>query len=248
MLEAIGHGADSSWAGILGTDDVVSWYDLDELMWTTPAKTNRRRAQRTTMEIYDFEFGFRQDIVTAAKTHMTDPANELLVEPMRTGECGACKYRGVCDPIVEDGTGDASLIPGVQYSLWRAMRDEGIRSRSDVARLHYPTAALVADGVDAADWLARGSGVEPGSEVADLRPGAKKQIDLLEGAGIRLVGDLARLDSTTAGLGPGTARVIIEARAAVGERHAYRRPGVIDGSVRRAWAVASDRGDLDRDQ
>ena len=234
MLEAIGHAADSSWAGILGTDDVVSWYDLDESMWTTPAKTNRRRAKHTTMEIYDFEFGFRQDIVTAATKHMADPANGLLVEPMRTGECGACKYRGVCDPIVEHGSGDSSLIPGVHYSLWRAMRDLGIRSRSDVARLHYPTAALMADGVDAADWLARASGADPGSEVAGLRPGAKKQIDLLEGAGIRLVADLARLDTTTAGLGSGTARVIIEARAATGEWHAYRRPGVIDGSVRRA--------------
>jgi len=234
MLEAIGQASDSSWGGILGTDDVVSWYDLDAEIWTTPAKTNRKRARRTTMEIYDFEFGFRQDIVAAAQRHQEDPGGELLVEPMRSGECGACKYRGVCDPILEEGDGDASLLPGIQYQLWRAMRDQGIRSRSDVAQLHYPTALLVANGVDVIDWLARADGADPGIGVSELWPAATKQIELLESAGIRLTGDTRQLDPGTALLASGAAKAILEARAATGELHAYHRPGVESASVPRA--------------
>ena len=175
MLEVLGYGSGSTLAGILGKEEVVVWYDLADPMWSTPAKSDGvKRKKRTSLERYDFEFGFRLDIAAMALAYQESADVALLVEPMSSGECPACGFREHCNVSLLSGSGDVSLLPWLPYADWRVLRDHGIVERSDVAGLHYPTAKLAKDGVDVTEFLrlsggharstpSRGSGREPRS-------------------------------------------------------------------------------------
>ena len=162
MLEAIGHAADTMAAGIIGKEKEVVWYDLDEPLWQTPAKSDgKKRKMRTTMEIYDFEFSFRLDIGAIAHQHLDDPTVDLLVVPLRNSECAECPWREHCGDTLLAGSGDPSLLPGVGYREWVTLCTGGVTDRSGVAALHYPTAKLAADGVDLGRLADESRGVGP---------------------------------------------------------------------------------------
>ena len=76
----------------------VVWWNLDEELWRTPALTAKTRI-RTTMDVYGFEFAFRLDIMAATVRHQTDPGQELLVVPVRKGECDGCGWRDYCNEL-----------------------------------------------------------------------------------------------------------------------------------------------------
>jgi len=231
MLEAAGHSAGEPWGGIIGKEGVVVWYRLDEPLWTTPAKSDgKKQKRRSTMDVYDFEFDFRRDIAAVANQHIADPAVQLLVEPVSCVDCTTCPWREICDVTLLAGSGDPSLLPGVGYRQWRALRDDAITDRTGVAALDLATAELLAAGVDVARWLEDSCDLDPEMPIDQLRPRAKKQLETLNAAGISTVGDATELiDPATARLSGWAASAIINARATTGPDPVYRLPGgVVD--------------------
>ena len=236
MLEAAGHDSGRAVGGILGKEGLIVWYDLDLPMWTTPAKSDGRKTKiRTTLERYDFEFGFRLDIAATAHSHLEDPDVGLLVEPRACGECGVCGFHDFCWSTLEFGSGDSSLLPGLTYQHWRHLRDLGITERSSIADLHYPTALLLKSGVEIDVFLDLGEAADPSVLLESLRPQAKKQLQVLEEAGVHTVGDLVRVtDADTTAVGGFITQRILDARAVLGPDPVYRRPGVDEVTVPRA--------------
>jgi predicted RecB family nuclease len=245
MLEAAGLSApDARWGGIIGVECRVVWYDLDAPIWRTPSSSAKQK-MRTTMEIYDFEFDFRLDIIAVAQQHMRDPATDVLLVPVKVGECGECPWWDYCGPQLEAGSGDVSLIARVGWREWKAHHDRGVTDRAALAALDVRTAQLIVAGVDVAALLEVTEGLPPETPITDLPAFGRRpaQVAQLLAAGIATAGDVSGVDALTATYSDAGLSSLPEqvdrARASLGPAPAYRRRGVDQ--------VSAPRGDVEID-
>jgi predicted RecB family nuclease len=236
LLEACGHApAQGVWGGIVGKERKVAWFDLEVPMWRAPSSEGRMK-DRTTLEIYDFEFDFRLDIIAVAADDERRSNHGLLVVPVRTTECAECPWWEWCRTQLAEAQ-DISLLSGIGWREWRTHRDHGIRTSTQLAALDHRTAQLVASDVDVPSYLDRADGAPPHSPVATLHPKRQKHNALLVQAGIREVGDLSLLDERTAaysGTMSGLADQIDMARLVLSGNRVARRRGIAKVTVPRA--------------
>jgi len=135
MLEAAGIAAtDGRFGAIIGREAVVAWMDLDSDVFRSPSSTGLTK-RRSTMEVYDFEFGFRLDIIATTHAHLRDPSVELLVRPVRVPECDGCPWEAHCLAELTVGDGDLSLLPGIGFKQWKKHRERGVTTRAELAAL-----------------------------------------------------------------------------------------------------------------
>ncbi len=148
LLQALGHAEPDDEqhevrGGILGSEGVVAWFDLQRAQWSTITPQEHgdtigfhrrgRSTKRTTLDRYDFEFAFRVKVVDAALTRV-DRSIEPIVEPVKVKECERCDWREVCDADLRERD-DVSLVKSVGYPEWRVHRFMGIDTCTQLAAL-----------------------------------------------------------------------------------------------------------------
>jgi predicted RecB family nuclease len=228
MLMAMGlAAAGDSAGGIIGTECVVVWHNLD-----------------AALENYDTEFAFRLDVIDAATRHLRDPSVPLLTAPFHSTECAQCPWKDWCEPILEAGSGHLSLVPRMTRKLLAVHLDHETADRAALAALDWHTASLVAKRVDLDPIMAALEGEPPDTPLAVIIGKRKwRQVERLGEARMWTLGDARKLDLHTATYSdtgmtslPGQ---IDQCRALLGDEIAYRKRGVTQ--------VTAPRGDIEVD-
>jgi predicted RecB family nuclease len=231
LLEVSGYATGlGRWAGIVGREGRVVWYDLDLPVWHPSEYIEDPPPEPlSTMRAYDLEFAHRLAVVDASLAHRSDPASPLLAEPIAVHECGECGWREWCFERLEESA-DLSLLPGMTVAKRRKCQLRGVTTMRELASLDSTTARLVSAGIDLEHLVEKARTSDPSTPVADLMSGRPKQTEELEVEGIATAADVARLDPLIASFGGAglgdLSQQIDNARARLGPYPAYRRRGI----------------------
>ncbi len=244
LLEACGRASGlGRWAGIVGREGRVVWYDLDLPLWHPTGYIEDPPPQElSTMEVYDLEFAHRLSVIDASVAHLADPASPLLAEPIAVPECDGCGWQGWCFERME-ASGDVSLLPGMTIGKRFKCLARGVTTLHELACLDSRTARLISAGVDLQHLADRARVADPATPVTELLAPRPKQAERIVAEGIATAADVALIDPLTAtfgdaGLGD-LPQQIDNARARIGPSSAYRRRGVDQ--------VVVPRGDIEVD-
>lgn len=141
MLEAAGIVTPdvTPWGGIVDRNRDLWWVDLSTPVWHTMWSD---RAV-SSLERYDRAFANRLEVIGRAIRRRTDPSLERLVSPVRVSECSRCPWDAVCTREME-AADHVSLLPHTAFRMVAEHRERGVRTRADVARLNWLTAAALA--------------------------------------------------------------------------------------------------------
>jgi predicted RecB family nuclease len=137
MLEAAGHAADVAPTGaVVGTNEfdvaprAMVWLDLVKPQFSTYSRS-RGSAQRSALERYDHEHGFRVEVAAVSAA-----GEAPLVEPVFTDECDGCPWLDHCRALVPDDTASAEIRSGrLSVREWRALADRGVTTVDELAGL-----------------------------------------------------------------------------------------------------------------
>jgi len=163
MLQALGCAepavaeTGAVWAGVIGSERVVAWVDLNEPAFPTVtpqvSESSGRRTmkfhkrqrsnKRSALDRYDFEFAFRLDLADKAMAR-TSRRTKRPVEPVQVKECGYCPWAEVCDEELRRRD-DVSLVNAVGYPAWAFHRFNGVDTVAKLAALD-PADPAYADG------------------------------------------------------------------------------------------------------
>ena len=142
LLEACGHESDSGpIGGLIGSDTFAAdvpylvWQSLTDPVFTTFSRS-QGTAQRSALERYDHEFGFRVRVIDVAEQQGGPYAPLPLVRPVIIDECDSCPWHDVCFLDVSEDEPSAHIVSGrLGLREWNALRDVGVVTVQDLAGL-----------------------------------------------------------------------------------------------------------------
>lgn len=142
MLEACGHASDGDpVGGLVGSDTFIAekpylvWQSLTDPVFTTFSRS-QGTAQRSALERYDHEFGFRVRVIDVAEQQGGPYAPLPVVRPVIIDECDSCPWHDVCFMDVGKDEPSAHIVSGrLGLREWNALRDLGVVTVQDLAGL-----------------------------------------------------------------------------------------------------------------
>lgn len=138
MLEALGRTPESSATGVvIGSDRILTWIDLERPAFTTFSRRHGT-AQRSALECYDHEHGFRLKVANAAARQQ--PA---LVEPIFVDECDSCPWHDYCRSITDRDLASAHIRKGrLSVREWKALAALCVSTVDELAALNTDDAGF----------------------------------------------------------------------------------------------------------
>lgn len=149
-LEWLGFADDRALGAVIGKADTDGNLSL---VWLSLSEKLYDRSKASAFELYDASFDFAGQVIARAIARSENPTLAPLVRPDKRSECGECIWRTVCADDRRDAD-NITALPGVTVARAQVHYERGVTTIGRLARLHVPTAQVVA-GERSADSVER---------------------------------------------------------------------------------------------